>query len=108
MLIDIPEGHDFTKGEPLGEVESLLADLDLNGTFSKICGMVVGRPFRYNAVESEALKKALIEATEPYSLPILYGADIGHTDPVLTLPLGAKARIDSERNAFEILESGVI
>ena len=38
---------------------------------------------------------------------ISYGTDISHTDPILTLPLGAKTRLDSYSDSFEILESGV-
>ncbi len=107
MFIDIPEGHDFTKGEPVSEVDAFLTDLDLNGTLSGIKGMIVGRPMHYGREELEALKKALVEVTEPYKIPLLYGADIGHTDPILTLPLGVKASIDSGLNSFEVLESGV-
>ena len=107
MFIDIPEGHDFTKGEPVAEVESLLTDLDLYGTLSSIKGLIIGRPTHYGKEELETLKKILVEITEPYKIPILYGADIGHTDPILTLPLGVKVKIDSHSDSFEVLESGV-
>jgi len=34
--------------------------------------------------------------------------DIGHTDPMITIPLGVKAKIDSSKNLFEIKESGIL
>jgi muramoyltetrapeptide carboxypeptidase len=42
-----------------------------------------------------------------YSVPILYGVDIGHTDPQITIPLGAKGTLDSDADLFSIDESGV-
>ncbi len=107
MFLDIPESHDFTKGEPVSEVDSLLTDLDLYGTLSQIKGLIVGRPTHYSAEEVTELKKILLENTVTYNIPILYGADIGHTDPILTLPLGVRALIDSHSNSFELSESGV-
>jgi len=39
---------------------------------------------------------------------VLYAADVGHTDPQITIPLNVEVEIDSEENRFEFLESGVI
>ncbi len=107
LFLDIPESHDFRKGEPVSEAAALLTDLELYGTLQEIKGMVVGRPMKYSAAEDMALKEALLEATGRYDTPILYGADIGHTDPMLTLPIGADAKIDSEEGSFIIRESCV-
>ena len=41
-------------------------------------------------------------------LPVITGMDFGHTDPMFVLPYGVQARIDSDRQRFEILESAVI
>ena len=40
-------------------------------------------------------------------LPIVSGLDFGHTDPMLVLPYGVRARLDCVRQEFHLLESGV-
>lgn len=34
--------------------------------------------------------------------------DFGHTDPMITIPLGTRVRIDADKNIFEFIENGVI
>jgi muramoyltetrapeptide carboxypeptidase LdcA involved in peptidoglycan recycling len=34
--------------------------------------------------------------------------DFGHTDPIMTLPYGVKAEIDSVNREFRIVESAVL
>jgi len=107
LFIDIPEGQDFSKGMPLPEVDSLLTDLRIAGIFEEINGLIIGRPFRYSKGEQQKFKEIILENTEGYTFPILYGADIGHTDPIITIPLGVRARLESLNNLFSIEESGV-
>jgi muramoyltetrapeptide carboxypeptidase LdcA involved in peptidoglycan recycling len=40
-------------------------------------------------------------------MPIVTGMDFGHTDPMLVLPIGVKARIDCHRQEFSVLENAV-
>lgn len=108
LFIEIPEGQDFSKGEPLPEVDALLCDLNLAGIFKEIKGLIVGRPFRYSKEETEKFKKIILDNTKGYGFPILYGVDIGHTDPIITIPIGIEVDLDSSENRFEIVESGVI
>lgn len=107
LFIEIPEGQKFDEGEPPPEVDSLLCDLELAGIFKEIKGLIVGRPFRYNKEETEDFKRIILDNTKEYDFPILYGVDIGHTDPQITIPLGAEVEIDSKENKFGILDSGV-
>lgn len=107
LFIETPEGEDFTKGESLAEVDAQLCDLRISGVFNEIKGLIVGRPFGYTDEEKEKFKEVIIDNSRGYNFPILYGADIGHTDPQITIPLGAKVLIDSENNSFELLEEGV-
>ena len=107
LFLELPEGQEFDKGEPLPYVDWYLAQLDLLAVFEEIKGLIFGRPFRYKDQEVRVLKQKLIERTKEYDFPILFGADIGHTDPQITIPLGTQVLIDSERNVFEFLESGV-
>ena len=42
--------------------------------------------------------------TAASGIPVLADVDIGHTDPMLTLPMGAQARIDAGALEFALLE----
>jgi muramoyltetrapeptide carboxypeptidase len=103
---ELPESNsDITKGEPVSRIDAHLTDLELSGTFDDIVGMIVGRPKGYTAEESKKMLDIILKRTEKYSFPILCNIDIGHTDPIMTLPIGVKARLDSENKIFEITES---
>ena len=39
--------------------------------------------------------------------PILMDVDVGHTDPILTIPLNALVSFDSAKDEFSILDAGV-
>ena len=102
LFIETPEGEDFRKGEPLAEVDAQLADLEIAGIFKEIKGLIIGRPFQYTKEEEEKFKEIILDNTKDYNFPILYGIDIGHTDPQITIPLGVEAEINSEKNSFKI------
>lgn len=102
LFIELPEGEDFMKGEPLSEVDAQLCDLELAGIFREIRGLIVGRPFRYSQEETEKFKEVILDNTKDYDFPILFGADIGHSDPQITIPLGSTVEISSKENKFLI------
>ncbi len=104
LFLEIPEGQEFDKGEPPSYVDWYLEHLKLTGVFDKIKGLIFGRPFKYSEKDVEKLKKKIVERTSDYDFPILFGADIGHTDPMITIPLGVRAEVDSDTNSFIILE----
>ena len=108
LFLETPEsGDDFTKGEKVENIDSYLSDLELTGVFKDIRGMIVGRFFGYSEQEKKEVIKIIKERTAYYKFPILINVDIGHSDPMITVPLGVKVRIDSSKNLFEIKESGV-
>ncbi|MBP3285254.1 MAG: LD-carboxypeptidase [Clostridia bacterium] len=101
FLWEIAErSEDITKGKEVSIIDSYLTDLELSGVFSQISGMVIGRPYGYTEEETEELKKIILRKTEEYSFPILFNVNVGHADPIMTLPLGGKVKLDSERNLF--------
>lgn len=109
LFWEIPEsGDNFTKGEKVENIDSYLTDLELSGVFKSIKGMIVGRFFGYSRQEKEAMIRIIKERVSGYKFPILFNVDIGHSDPMITIPIGVKVKIDSSKNLFEIKENGVI
>jgi muramoyltetrapeptide carboxypeptidase len=109
LFWEIPESdYDFSKGESPENIDTYLTNLDLSGTFSQISAMIVGRPFRYTKKETEKLIALIKERTKKYDFPILFNVDIGHTDPMITVPLGTEVKVDSYRDLWEFNESGVL
>lgn len=103
---EIPEGENFFESESLANVDLYLADLKNSGILSQIKGMIIGRPFRYNKKQTEELIKIIKTYTKDYKFPVLFGVDVGHTDPMITLPQGVRVLIDLSKNIFELLEKG--
>lgn len=109
LFWEVPESsEDFTKSESLEDIDAYLTDLELSGVFNQIKGMVIGRPFGYTKKQTTQLIQIINERTKNYKFPILFNVDIGHTDPMITVPLGVKVKIDSYKNIFEFIESGTI
>jgi muramoyltetrapeptide carboxypeptidase len=102
LVLETPEGANYWEGEDLGRVQSYLTNLRLDGTFDEANGVVFGRGFGYTDEEQEQLKAMVEEATDDYDMPVLYGADIGHTDPMTTVPLGAQASLISKKDEFKV------
>src|SRR3989338_9442912 len=105
FFIDIPEG---APGQPFpqSDLDAFLADLDNLNIFKQINGLIIGRPYQYGDEENTKLKKMIFSYTSGCNYPILYNTNIGHTTPIVTIPMGAATQIDSNNNLFEITESG--
>lgn len=107
FFMDLPEGD--APGKPLAQsaLDSYLADLDNLGVFAGIGGLVVGRPYAYDSAMTQKLKEMILGYAKDTTYPILFNADIGHTAPIMTVPFGAMALLDSSANRFAIIEAGV-
>lgn len=99
--------QDPTKGQELEFVDSYLTDIELSNLFDEISGMIIGIPYGYNNDEVKQLKKLIIEKTSNYDFPILFNVNIGHCDPIITVPIGTNVVIDSFENIFCITDSFV-
>jgi muramoyltetrapeptide carboxypeptidase len=86
---------------PPAYVDSYLTDLGQLGVLDSIAGLVYARPYGYDDDERELLWRVLADHVR---CPTLANVDCGHTDPMLTLPLGQAARIDADARTFETLE----
>lgn len=90
------------------EVEAYLTDLDHLGVLDAIVALVWARPYGYDDEARKVLWEVLRKATERAGLPVLGNVECGHTDPMLTLPLGARALVDAGEKRFELLEPAAV
>lgn len=102
FFLDIPEGHEFAKGLSIADLDASLADLDNLGVFSLISGLVVGRPFNTTEENIVKIKERILHYTHGEKYPILFNVNIGHADPIITIPFGAQARLNSNENLFSL------
>jgi muramoyltetrapeptide carboxypeptidase len=85
-------------------VDAYLTDLEQLGVFDAAVGLVFGRAYGYTPELTRALHGVLAERTKRAGIPVLADVDVGHTDPMLTLPLGRRARVDAGERRFDLLE----
>lgn len=107
---------DMWQRAPPKKVRQQLADLVAQGLFDKVAGLVLGRFFGWEEHVEELdriVREVIIDnpwvKNEKYpEFPVVYGLDIGHTSPMITIPYDARCRLDSEKDEFSILEAGVV
>jgi len=101
FLCEIAErSEDISRGKEVSVIDSYLTDLELSGVFEQTCGMVIGRPYGYTEEEMEQLKEVILRKTADHSFPILFNVNVGHVDPIMTVPLGKSVKLDSAENLF--------
>ncbi len=84
-----------------------LRNLQVQGIFDVISGVLVGKPARRSKYEpyKEVLRKVVgFEAGHP-ELPILCNVNFGHAEPICVLPIGAMCRLDADNRTITLLES---
>lgn len=68
------------------------------GWFNKISGLIIGRFTEQSSFSSEdSLEDILKDHLSEAKFPILYNVDFGHSDPLITIPNGGFATIDTEK-----------
>lgn len=88
------------------------------GIFEHTKGIIFGRYHAFDkcmggeskeTTEKKIIKieQTLLSKLEFLNVPILSRVDLGHTDPMLTIPIGVNATISSDNNVFCINESAV-
>ncbi|HEY1013787.1 MAG TPA: S66 peptidase family protein [Herpetosiphonaceae bacterium] len=89
------------------KVDGILMDYQNMGVFDQISGLLWGRSSGYDEAMHAELEAILLERTAAYQFPIVTRMDFGHTSPMLTMPLGCLARLDSAARSFELIEGAV-
>ena len=67
-----------------------------------VCGIVFGRFQKKSDITEEKLKKLLLNVFGEVNIPIISGVDFGHTDPILSLPMGKNVKISANRKSVSI------
>jgi muramoyltetrapeptide carboxypeptidase LdcA involved in peptidoglycan recycling len=107
LLLETSVGENPEQGIPLEVVAAQLATLRNLGVFWRITGLVMGRPYGYSDSQKKRLDQVILDHTRDLTFPILVDVDIGHTDPLLTIPLNTMVSLDSVENSFSFLEASV-
>ena len=62
--------------------------------FHKVRGVVIGRFEKGSNMSLKLLSKIIKDKKELGNIPVIAGADFGHTDPMITFPIGGSIIID--------------
>jgi muramoyltetrapeptide carboxypeptidase len=87
--------------------DAILMDYQNMGVFNEIAALLVARPYGMEPAARERFWHVIEERTEGFAFPVVGNLDFGHTTPLLTLPIGVRARVDGARGTIKILESAV-
>jgi muramoyltetrapeptide carboxypeptidase len=77
------------------------------GWFEKIAGLVFGRFTEHSQFSpDDSFEDLLNEYLADASFPVLYNADFGHSDPMITIPNGGTCTVDDDQIVFDKAVSG--
>ena len=88
----------------------ILRNLAAQGLFSRVSGIVVGKPAyrdKYDAYRAALRQVIGFEAGRP-DLPILWNVNAGHAYPTAVFPLGLRYEIDCGAKQLRLLEPAVM
>lgn len=89
----------------ISEIERSFSLLKLSGVFEKIGGLILGKHELFKDLGSRRRPhEVLLEIIGDYDFPFLADYDCCHTHPMITVPIGGKVRLDSEKQKIKILE----
>lgn len=94
---------------PAGTFLYTLRNFAAQGIFGQINGILFSRPHNVAIEDFKKYDDMLLKVCAEFDcthLPIVTRMDFGHTDPIFTIPFGAKATIDPVNKRFSIDEPG--
>ncbi|MFO7545167.1 MAG: LD-carboxypeptidase [Trueperaceae bacterium] len=80
------------------------------GVLARLAALLIARPRGYDDAQREALRRIVPDVLAEFGrddLPVLFDLACGHTQPMHTLPLLSRVRVDPKRAALTVLEAGV-
>jgi len=85
-----------------------LRHLEQLGVFDMVRGVLLGRtPEAAGLTLGLGLPELVMAVLGERDVPVVAGMDFGHTNPIMTLPVGVEAEVDAEKKALTLLEPGV-
>lgn len=96
-------------GEKAYRIDRLLVQLRQAGLLDRCAGIVFGaiHPVGADDNEQKLIARFITEQTAGFGIPVLFGIEAGHGTDNLALPLGVRARIDSDTRRLIITEAAV-
>lgn len=86
----------------IAEFDSFMQSLKLRGVFNDIKGLIIGK-FE-DSKNNEQINNFLNIFLEDYDFPIIYNIDLGHTNPMITIPIGATVLLEcKDKITFKII-----
>lgn len=82
--------------------DRLLQSLIHQSDFSEVQGIVIGRFQKGSNMTREILTRIIETKRELANLPIIANVDFGHTNPLITFPIGGSARVEANENGVNI------
>lgn len=73
-----------------------LASLSHQPGFDAIAGLVIGRFQRASEMDRNTLAGIVANLGLPASTPVIANVDVGHTDPMATIPIGGHAKVKAD------------
>lgn len=86
---------------------SRLEHLSQAGALDGVAAILLGRPIDEHAAEVSVVHACLEELGARHGVPVLADVDFGHTEPRLTLPIGAPAELDADSKTLSVLMTRV-
>ncbi len=96
-------------GEEIYRIDRMLTQLRLAGVFDKISGFIFGKCVNCETEPGPhfTLKEIVKQHIAEFNIPAYMGANIGHIDDMLTVPVGLGAEIDADAGIIRLLEAPV-
>jgi len=94
-------------GEAPHRIERMLAQLAQAGVLESAAGFVIGQATDSDEAGTLPLRQIWADLLAPYAKPSVLGFPFGHVSPNYALPLGVRARLDSDARMLTLLEAAV-
>lgn len=84
------------------EFDRNLISLIMQPGFKKVKGIVIGRAQKAACMTNEKWIKLIKNKPELANIPVIAGADFGHTTPIITFPVGGTAKLIAKDGKIEL------
>lgn len=100
------EDDDMAGNIYLMEFDRNLQSLMHMPEFKTVKGIVLGRSQKATNMNKEKWVKLIKNKPELKNIPIIGGADFGHSTPIFTFPVGGYAKLEAKNNDIKLLIKG--